>query len=589
MKSIIATLMVCLNFSIALAQPQHPEYSKPLFFAVMDQELKIKNPQVNYDLKKSKGNELDINGVIFNNDSFSVKLENEALNFNWNTELVPGGDITVINQQGKELWKQKAEGPGNWAFKDLKGDKAPQWKDGEHFRFCLRSEIEKGYSSLCTQWYGVEIKDSAMQMGLAKSEATARVILQNEEKKLKGTDEVAVGAPVQFLATLNSGATYEFVSEPVAPVIKDMIESEKEGFVTLTGELPKPVKTESQIIPGNEYGKITKFLRFEDTIGTSNDLWQADLAKKEARLVLPGKSGGLFSYSLEINEPPRQKDRRFISTKALRGTYLAKDKMMVKDSEDNLQEWSYEAPQKFSYNTATLDVPGEKTTHKSYLDIYRGGAGEASLRLTGVLTSDGHYVVLGEGHVSWWFNDVFGWQNYYLSKQRWGVSARYFTTLTKLPASNDTGSSEDVDLRVAQADLRYRLNPGLWEKDETVGLIAAYETMKLGDFDVPKMGAGLFWARSMPRGLDYLFSKIPFLNHPKWVDMEFIKYFSSTDSGISLKEDYVINFHGKVMWTPRFFGEAGLGVKNYYFEKKEDGSGAKLTTFYGTLGAGLNF
>nr|WP_295900076.1 hypothetical protein [uncultured Bdellovibrio sp.] len=594
MKIVFATL-ICISFGISFAfaqtppEKKSPEYSKPLFFAVTDQELKIKNPQIDYDLKKSKGKSLEINGLVFDGDSFSAKLENESLNFTWNPELVPGGEITVINQQGKELWKQKAEGTGVWSFKDLKGAKAPQWKDGEHFRFCLRSEVEKGYSSLCTAWYGIEIKESSMQMGPAKSEATARVIIQNEEKKLKGVEEVAVGAPVQFLATLNNNATYEFVSEPISPVIKDMIESEKEGQVTLTGELPAPLKAEAQILPGNDYSKVTKFLGFESTIGASRDLWQADVVQKNARLILPGKSGGVFSYALEITDPPRQKDRRYISDKSLLGTYSAKDKMTVKDAEDHLQVWEFSAPEKFAMNTAFLEVPGEKVTHKSYLDIYRGGAGEASLRLTGVLTSGSDFVMLGEGHVSWWFNDIFGWQNYYLSKQRWGVSARYFTSITKLPASDDTGSSEDVDLKVAQADLRYRFNPGLWEKDETVGLILAYESMQVGDLTVPKTGVGLFWARSMPRVLDYWFSKIPFMNYPKWVDMEFIKYVSSTDSDISLGNDYVINFHGKVMWTPRFFGEAGFGSKNYYFEKKSDGSGAKLTTFFGTVGAGINF
>ncbi|WP_374077442.1 hypothetical protein [Bdellovibrio bacteriovorus] len=589
MKLVFAILICSAWFCLAFAEQKYPEYSKPLFFSVMDQELKIKNPQIDYDLKKSKGKKLEINGLTFDSESFTARLENDSLNFTWNQELVPSGDITIINEQGKELWKEKAEGPGNWSFKDLKGPKAPQWKDGEHFRFCLRSEVEKGYSSLCTPSYGIEIKESGMQMGLSKSEATARVILQNEEKKLAGKEEVAVGAPVQFLATLNNNATYEFVSEPVAPVIRDMIESENEGHVTLTGELPRPLKTESKILEGNDYGKITRFLGFENTIGASRDLWQADLSKKEARLILPGKSGGVFSYGLEINNPPRQKDRRFISEKAQTGTYLPNDQMMVKDSEGGLQKWEFAAPEKFAMNTAHLEIPGEKTSHKAYLEIYRGGAGEASARLTGVLTSGSDFVVLGEGHVSWWFNDLFGWQNYYLSKQRWGVSAKYFTSLTQLPASDDTGSSEDVDLKVAEADLRYRFSPGLWEKDESVGLIAAYETMTLGDMNVPKLGVGLFWARSMPRALDYWFSKLPFMNYPKWVDMEFIKYVSSTDSDIKLGDDYVVNFHGKVMWTPRFFGEAGFGIKNYYFEKKSDGSGAKLTTFFGTLGVGVNF
>ncbi|MFS4460302.1 hypothetical protein [Bdellovibrio sp. HCB2-146] len=571
-------------------EKKHPDFQTPLFFAVMDKELKIKNPQVDYDLQKSKGQSLNLGGLVFDADSLTVRLENNSLKFNWNAELVPGGDITVINQQGKELWKHKAEGQGTWAFDDLKSPKAPQWKDGEKFRFCLRSEVERGFSSLCTSWYAIEIKDTGTVLGPTKSEATARVILQNEERKLKGVVDVAAGAPVQFLATLTNNATYEFVSEPVVPVIKDMIESaKKEKHVTLTGELPRPYKLEASVIPGNVDGKITKVLGFEKTIGVARDLWQADLALAEPRLILPGKSGGVFSYALEIKNPPRQKDRRYISDKALTGTYLAKDQMPVKDAEDNLQKWEFETPQKFSLNTVYLDVQAENETHRSYLEVYRGGAGEASLRLTGVVTSNSDFVMIGEAHVSYWFNDLFGWQNYYLSKQRWGMSARYLTSLSQLSAEDQNGASSDVDLKVAEADIRYRLTPGLWEKDETVGLIMAYEALTLGDSNVPKLGVGLFWARSMPRALDSLFNKLPFMNYPKWVDMEFIKYVSSTDSDMKIGDDYVLNFHGKVMWTPKFFGEAGFGLKSYFFESKTDGSGAKLSTFYGTLGLGWNF
>ncbi|KYG69348.1 hypothetical protein AZI87_09160 [Bdellovibrio bacteriovorus] len=565
------------------------EFDKPLFFSVIDQELKIKNPRVDFDLQKSKGQELDINGVTFNNNSFTAKLEEDSLNFTWDTELVSGGDISVINEQGKELWKKAAKGNGTWSFKGVRGSDGPQWKDGERFHFCIRSEVGRGYSGMCTQNYAVEVKESGIQLGLAKSSTTPRVIFQNDEKKLKGGEEVAVGTPVQFLATLSTNATYEFVSEPVAPIVKDMIESEKKDHVTITGELPKPLKAESKMISGNDYGKITQILGFESTIAEARDLWAADFPVKKSRLVIPGKSGGIFSYELEIQNPPRQQDRRFISDRAIKGTYRSKDQMQVRDSADNIQTWEFETPQKFASNTVYLDVQGEKATHRSYLEIYRAGAGEASLRLTGVVTTDGDFVVLGEGHVSWWFNDIFGAQNYWLSKQRWGVSARYFTSLTQLPATDESGASEDVDLKVAEADLRYRFTPGLWEKDETVGAIVAYEAMTLGDANVPKLGVGLFWARSMPKSIDTWFSKLPFMNYPKWVDMEFIKYVSSTDSDITLGDDYVLNFHGKVLWTPSFFGEAGFGLKNYYFEKNSDGSGAKLTTFYGTVGLGINF
>ncbi|MNT26545.1 hypothetical protein D3C72_1621240 [compost metagenome] len=183
---------------------------------------------------------------------------------------------------------------------------------------------------------------------------------------------------------------------------------------------------------------------------------------------------------------------------------------------------------------------------------------------------------------------MWTWQNYWLSKQRWGVSAKYFTGLTDLPAESEDGTTSDVELSSLQVDLRYRFTPGLWERDETVGAILGYEDLNVGGSKVPKLGAGLFWARSMPKSLDRLLNKISFLNHPKFVDMEFVKYFSSLDSDIELGADFFVNFHGKVLWTSQFFGEAGFGVKSYAYTQA-DNSGAELAAFYATLGLGYNF
>ena len=61
------------------------------------------------------------------------------------------------------------------------------------------------------------------------------------------------------------------------------------------------------------------------------------------------------------------------------------------------------------------------------------------------------------------------------------------------------------------------------------------------------------------------------------------------DASYELGDDYALNFHGKVLWTPRFYGEAGFGIKKYYFLQKQTQQGASLNTFYGTLGIGLNF
>lgn len=574
------------NQEAPLASPESKQ-QKPsgtsLFFDVQDKSLKISAPFIRYDMKTSKGTSLDFgNGLIFNDDSLKASIENNELQISWDTSLVPSGDLSIISEQGKELWKRSLTGDGTWSSKELTGIGAPSWVNGDKFRFCLRSEVAKGYANLCTASYALVLDEKGLQMGRTRSEADARIIFQNEEKKdLKGSFEVAADSPVQFLATLKSNASYDFVSEPITPVIKDMVQSEKSDSVLLKGEMPRPLKHESSIIDRENYSRLTRKMGFEKTIAELPELWQMELPSKGAQLSLPGKSGGVFIYDLLIQDAPKESERMFLSVAATSGTYLSQDQHQLIDSQGNIHIWNYSAPEKWTEGKAVYE--------KSYLDVYRGASREASLRLTGVSTNEGTFIIMGEGHVSWWFNDLFGWQNSLLSKQRWGVSAKYFSSLMDFPVSIGNDQTEDVKLSALEADFRYRFTPGLWERDETVGLIGAFESVSLGTDNVPKMGVGLFWARSMPRSIDKWFSKLPYMNHPKWVDMELITYLASTDSDVKLQGDFALNFHGKVLWTPSFFGEAGFGMKNYQYEFQSTGYGAKITTFYGTLGLGINF
>jgi hypothetical protein len=584
------------------------DYTRPVFFAVEEPNVKIKTPVISYDLKSDKGRSLKIADYVFNNDSLRASIEEKNLRIQWDTTIIPSGDLSIIDSYGKELWKVAVDKSGDWKFADLKGSKAPQWQSGSHFRFCLRSENGKGFTAMCTQNYGVEIKDDVITLDFTKSDTQPRIIALNEERKnLKADIEVAIGAPAGFLATLKSGATYEFMSEPIALDLKDFIESEQKGSVTFKGALPAPLG-DVKVIPGIEYGSTTKAFGFQKSIAEPIDLWQIDVSLKNPRLNFNGKYGGVFTYGLEIKSFPKQTDRLFVHKNALLGTYNSKDQMNVKVSKDakieglepadeknkdsDLRVWKFQTEKKYELNKPQLLLTegeaNKSEPQKPYLEIYRGGSGEASVRLSALSTTSGGSTFIGELHLQYWFNDLFGWQNNYLSKQRWGVSAKYFSTLADVDAQKEGGGTEKVSLSSTEVDLRYRLAQGLWERDETVGAIVAYEALSVGDQKANKIGAGLFWARSMPKTLDNWLNKFSFLNHPKYVDMEYIQFFSSTDSGTKMGGDFLLNFHGKILFTNTFFGELGFGLKKYDFTKA-DLSGASLSSFYGTVGVGVDF
>jgi hypothetical protein len=548
---------------------------QPIYFDVQGDNLKVADPELRYSFQ-DKGRKLVVGDIAIDGESFGVKLEGGVLIVNWDSELIPEGEISMINHKGDVLWKEVVAGPGAWTYHDiLDPEEGAHWKDGEKFRFCLRKEQERGFVSLCTQQYTIVIKENNVVMGLSrlpsKSQEPSRVYIQGQEEKLEGQKKLTAGDPVSFFATLKSGFSFEFISAPLPLVIRDMIQSETEGFVTLIGEMPAPLKIKSKIF-------------FKE----SQILWQADVPLKQENLVFPGKAGGVFSYPIEISHPAPQSLRKYLTKKTRSGTYLGTDSLVIEDSAGQNFKWDIEAANKFETNHVVLELDDGTYKHKISQDIYRGGGGEMSLRLTGVATKERDILYMGEGHLSWWFNDILDLQSNLLTKQRWGVSAKYFTSLGKVPVEGE-GESSTVAISALDMDLRYRLNPGLWEKDPSVGLIVAYEAVNFGGDNIPKLGFGAFWARSMPELFDKYLNEVPFLKYPKWVDTEFIKYASSLDQDIVLGNDYAINFHGKIMWTPQLFGELGFGMKSYYFTHQSTGQGAGLTTFYGTIGMGRNF
>jgi hypothetical protein len=139
------------------------------------------------------------------------------------------------------------------------------------------------------------------------------------------------------------------------------------------------------------------------------------------------------------------------------------------------------------------------------------------------------------------------------------------------------------------ADAKYRLEPGLWNRDESWGGMLSYQKFKYASFDATLMGGGVFWARSMPRAFDNTFNYFGFLNYPKWVDAEFVYYPVGDARNAVLAGNYALNFHGKIMWTNSFFGEAGFGIKQYNFNDLVNRINMRFASGYGTVGLGLNF
>ena len=105
------------------------------------------------------------------------------------------------------------------------------------------------------------------------------------------------------------------------------------------------------------------------------------------------------------------------------------------------------------------------------------------------------------------------------------------------------------------------------------------------------VGGGMFWARSMPKIFDSLFNILPFMRYPKWVDMELVWYPVSLSSLQSITFTFALNFHGKVQWSKKWFGEAGFGIRNFSWDHlvQDEERAIAFAAAYGTVGLGYQF
>lgn len=513
----------------------------------------------------------------------------------WKAELIKQGI------PAKELGRTGIFGVP-YAELDLKEKGAPFWSTRDQFRFCLSQVTGRATAKICSLWYGARAKGENVQMGLVRSpEVTPRVLVQNENAPLKGAKVVAPDAPTSFYAELLKGQSYEFVAEPSKLELMDIADTVRPQLLRVVGHDVRPTGP-SKVLNPDQYSSFTKMIGFQETIGDFRKFWMAAIKRDNPVLYFPGNGGGVFKQKFVLKEIPRNSSRPYLRTNTPAGTYLENPVVygqVIDDAKLSTQEksllmnpvnknqfaWTLAAPKKGEINRSYLNVNYQGKEYRAFTEMYRGYSNELSGRFTG-LAASGSFLLMGEIAYNKWFEDLFGWDNYQFSRLRWGVSAKYFQAFNKLKVDSEGGTAA---LSTMTLDAKYRLTPGLWGREETVGGILSYQTVTYDQIQAPMLGVGAFWARSMPKVFDDLFNYLPFMEYPKFVDMEFIYYMSSMKSTVTLQGNFALNFHGKVHWTKEIFGEAGFGLKRYAFDDASSNQQAALNTFYGTVGLGMNF
>jgi hypothetical protein len=473
------------------------------------------------------------------------------------------------------------------------------------FRFCVSSDTKDSRLAVCSRRYNFQRTAGRYFMQEVSQDSRAKALVNDKSVSSKGTAIFLDSKiPIKFSATLKNGTYFEFVSHPREISVVDIVVDEDNRRLNIIGFGDNPMGQidESFYADSVHWG----FLNFMPTIGDLRKYWRASTAIDTPYLYLRGEGGAPFRQTFVFPSLPSRKARITLADTTTRSTYSdsvwvtgevhPEIKVNADDTEVNRVDaktfrWNFLTPDKGIYNKGYLNVNEDGTTWKAGYEIFRGYPAEISVRSDLLITNDLQVLVLGEIGFQYWFESILGWENYTLSRQRWGVAARYSDSLV---STGGDAASEDIEFSFANVDLKYRFSPGIWGRDPTVGLIFSahqfrYFLPDVIDEEVTYGGGGVFWARSMPRFFDEIFNILPIFRYPKWVDWEFLTYPMPITKDQDAAFNFVMNFHGKVQWSPRFFGEGGFGIKTFKVNDFDTNKTAQPYIAYGKFGIGINF
>ncbi|MDW8190377.1 MAG: hypothetical protein RMK80_05345 [Pseudobdellovibrionaceae bacterium] len=145
---------------------------------------------------------------------------------------------------------------------------------------------------------------------------------------------------------------------------------------------------------------------------------------------------------------------------------------------------------------------------------------------------------------------------------------------------------ELYQIQLSQVELRYHLQPGVWNIETTYGLLFGQYHFRFVNVPYKQMGFGFYWSRSLPVLFDRFLRWIPFLKYPKYVDLDFT-YIPPYRSDVSFSA--ILNFHGKIFFPSRIFAEAGFSILRLSSFNENTQELFQGHSFMGTLGLGYMF
>lgn len=635
----------------AIPQPVGPQnfedYNRPLLFAPEDNKVQITSPQVRWDL--TGGSQINLGGLLFSSAGIKMVVDqndrdgvpsrylNEGsgpkvtnISFAWPSFMVRTGELTIESLQGKIVWTKdinedlreewtqiftrdpddlriKTHGKSTWGILDIDLVKYPFMANGSKFRFCFSKSVSEAENiRICSNPYMVSITGDLVRLLAGTDKSKASVFIGKEEIGPNARVNFPPGKKISIRVQFANGSFVQLTSKPLEVKFLDVVESKDGKSIVLTGRGAKPIgKVEDVEVPPNHFWSATGQLK--------EIVWRINVARELPLLRVFGAWNVPFTYLIRYDALPHENDRVYIHKRTGSGTYVdgawirtyapraasisSKEKRVLKKG-GNLYRWDFAAKKKGEANDSRLIIKEPGAAGKTWIahyELFRGKSYEFSARLTGILDPTFKTAISGEIAAAKWFERIAGIESYGFSERRWGITARYFQALSGYSALAPD-DPEPYPFSTLNTELRYNLIPGIWNRDELFGLIAGYEAIELANLKGTYYGAGVYWARTMPKIFDDLFNILPFLRYPKYVDMDFVFYGipadASTQQSVAVNPtqafNFNLNFHGKVFWRSGWYGEAGFGFRQLGVGDTVLGTFSGKT-FYGTAGLGLVF
>lgn len=615
------------------------EYKQPLLFAPEDNGFTLSNPQIKFALKAAKdgGETINLGGLRFSASQIRFRIDQLMLasdkkgasgkalkkvvtrvSFAWPSTLTQTGTISIEGEDGKKRWSAsvdendikawrknagKSSGPhegSNWGMFDVpRSPKTNFLFKGGTYKACVHKKVSKTEQlKICSSPVKIVATGAKLEVAAADSSASSGTVYVDETKAgASGLVNFQPAKPVKLHVAFADQSTVTMASLPTTLTVIDVVESKDGRDIIITGKGAKPL------------GRVKVISRpethFWSRTGIKEEVvWQTALSNEAPTVRVLGSFNLPFTLLLRFQKLPRESDRLFIRNTPTGATYsvsptldgysandneVSSSELSTKTNEPRYFEWTFSAPKTGAENRARLVTrsPESKREWTAHAVLFRSWANEASARLTGVATVSGDTVLIGEVMAASWFESLGFTHNYWLARQRWGVLARYFRALSPVQL---TETRKIEDFNVLNVDLKYNIVSGVWNRDELFGLILSAQRVNIAQYAADLGGIGGYWARTMPKIFDDIFNIFPFMEYPKYVDVEFIYYPLAIGSNATAGQTYALNFHGKVFWTERFYGEAGFGLKSFAFTSTSGRpTDVQFTTAYGTAGLGLRF